>query len=168
MNPEQAMQGTGVPEKPIEPFRNTLAKQVLKLERAKTTTLQINVGLLCNQTCRHCHLSAGPHRRENMSAQTSEEVVAYAKRGKFEVIDITGGAPELNPNIESLVKALSSLTPRLMIRSNLSAIDDRNRDQWLSLLTDRRASSCRALGISKMTAGIIPQTTSSPKRSHNP
>jgi radical SAM/Cys-rich protein len=76
MNPELALQEMGVEERPLETFRQTLAKQALKLERGKTTTLQINVGLLCNQSCRHCHLDAGPHRPENMSAQTAQEVIA--------------------------------------------------------------------------------------------
>src|SRR5512143_164087 len=59
MNPEQALQKVGTAERPLEPFRYTLAKQALKLERGKTTTLQINLGRLCNQTCRHCHMGAG-------------------------------------------------------------------------------------------------------------
>jgi len=138
MNPEQALQETGAAERPLEPFRQTLARQALKLERGKTTTLQINVGLLCNQVCRHCHLGAGPYRQENMSAETAEEVIAYADRSRFDIIDITGGAPELNPNIRTLVKRLSSLAPRLMIRSNLSVLNDQERDGLTELLKDRR------------------------------
>jgi radical SAM/Cys-rich protein len=138
MNPELALQEMGAEERPLETFRQTLAKQALKLERGKTSTLQINVGLLCNQSCRHCHLDAGPHRPENMSAQTAQEVIAYAERSRFDVIDITGGAPELNPNIETLVKELSPLAPRLMIRSNLSALEERYRGEWMGLLKDHR------------------------------
>ena len=138
MNPELALQEMGAEERPLETFRQTLAKQALKLERGKTSTLQINVGLLCNQSCRHCHLDAGPHRPENMSAQTAQEVIAYAERSRFDVIDITGGAPELNPNIETLIKELSPLAPRLMIRSNLSALEERYRGEWLGLLKDHR------------------------------
>jgi len=138
MNPELALQEMGAEERPLETFRQTLAKQALKLERGKTTTLQINVGLLCNQSCRHCHLDAGPHRPENMSAQTAQEVIAYAERSRFDVIDITGGAPELNPNIETLIKKLSPLAPRLMIRSNLSALEERYRGEWMGLLKDHR------------------------------
>jgi len=138
MNPELALQEMGAEERPLETFRQTLAKQALKLERGKTTTLQINVGLLCNQSCRHCHLDAGPHRPENMSAQTAQEVIAYAERSRFDVIDITGGAPELNPNIETLIKELSPLAPRLMIRSNLSVLEERYRGEWLGLLKDHR------------------------------
>ena len=138
MNPELALQEMGAEERPLETFRQTLAKQALKLERGKTTTLQINVGLLCNQSCRHCHLDAGPHRPESMSAQTAQEVIAYAERSRFDVIDITGGAPELNPNIETLIKELSPLAPRLMIRSNLSALEERYRGEWMGLLKDHR------------------------------
>ena len=138
MDLEQALQETGSAERPLEPFGQALANQALRLERGKTTTLQINVGLLCNQSCRHCHLSAGPHRPESMSALTAEAVVAYAERSRFDVIDITGGAPELNPNIERLIKKLSSLAPRLMIRSNLSALEGQNRGEMMGLLKDHR------------------------------
>lgn len=138
MNPEQALQEIGGAERPLEPFRQTLAKHALKLERGKTTTLQINVGLLCNQSCRHCHLDAGPHRPESMGAQTAEEVIAYAERSGFDNVDITGGAPELNPNIEILIKRLSPLATRLMIRSNLSALEEGNRGEWMGFLKDHR------------------------------
>ena len=138
MDLEQALQETGSAERPLEPFGLALANQALRLERGKTTTLQINVGLLCNQSCRHCHLSAGPHRPESMSALTAEAVVAYAERSRFDVIDITGGAPELNPNTERLIKKLSSLAPRLMIRSNLSALEGQNRGEMMGLLKDHR------------------------------
>jgi len=138
MNPGQALQEIGAAERPLDPFRQTLARQALQLERGRTTTLQINVGLLCNQSCRHCHLGAGPDRQENMSTETAEEVIAYAERSGFDIIDITGGAPELNPNIRTLIKQLYSLAPRLMIRSNLSVLNDRERDELTGLLKDRR------------------------------
>ena len=138
MDLEQALQETGSAERPLEPFGQALANQALSLERGRTTTLQINVGLLCNQSCRHCHLSAGPHRPESMSALTAEAVVAYAERSRFDVIDITGGAPELNPHIETMIRNLSDLAPRLMIRSNLSALEGQNRGEMMGLLKDHR------------------------------
>jgi radical SAM/Cys-rich protein len=132
MNPVQALQKTEkISEKEamaVEPFGQTLSKLGLRLERGHTTILQVNVGLLCNQTCRHCHLSAGPGRQENMDSQTVAEVVAYAKRCRFETIDITGGAPELNPNLVSLIESLSPLVSRIMVRSNLSSLNDGTRD----------------------------------------
>ena len=85
----------------IAPFSLTLSRHGLKLDRETTRTLQINTGFLCNQTCRHCHLNAGPDRKENMDLGIIQEVISYAQRGGFEIIDITGGAPELNPYIRN-------------------------------------------------------------------
>ena len=112
----------------VEPFRQTLSRHSLKLERGQTTTLQINVGLFCNQTCRHCHLSAGPGRKENMDLETADQVVDYAQRSSFEIIDITGGAPELNPNLVYLIKRVAPVAPRIMVRTNLSALNDGKRE----------------------------------------
>ncbi|MFH1931110.1 MAG: arsenosugar biosynthesis radical SAM (seleno)protein ArsS [Pseudomonadota bacterium] len=118
----------------IDPFNLTLSRYDLKLEKGQTVTLQINVGLLCNQTCHHCHLSAGPGRKENMDVETVEQVVNYARRSSFQTIDVTGGAPELNPNIVNLLEKLSPLAPRIMFRSNLSALNDGKRDHLIDLL----------------------------------
>lgn len=96
----------------IEPFGSRLVKDNLELSRGETDTLQINVGLLCNQTCLHCHLNAGPARQENMDPETVKAVIAYAERCRFEVIDITGGAPELNPNLEVLLEGLAPHTKK--------------------------------------------------------
>jgi MoaA/NifB/PqqE/SkfB family radical SAM enzyme len=116
-----------------DPFSQVLSTQSLKLKRDRTTTLQINVGLLCNQSCRHCHLDAGPNRREIMDLETAEAVIAYARRSRFGVIDITGGAPEMNPNIISLIEELSPLAPRLMVRSNLTALQGTKGDNLIDL-----------------------------------
>jgi radical SAM/Cys-rich protein len=125
-----AMKGAGN----IEPFNFTLNRHSLKLTRLTTSILQINVGLLCNQICRHCHLNAGPGRKENMTRETIHEVISYAGRSRFEVIDITGGAPELNPNVADLIDKCTSCAPRVMFRSNLSALDDGKRDHLMELL----------------------------------
>jgi radical SAM/Cys-rich protein len=120
----------------VEPFRQTLSRHGLRLERGETTTLQINVGLFCNQTCRHCHLSAGPGRSENMDLETADQVVGYAQRNSFEIIDITGGAPELNPNLVYLIKRLAPLTPRIMVRTNLSALNDGGREHLFGIFRE--------------------------------
>jgi radical SAM/Cys-rich protein len=111
----------------VAPFKSTLSKHQLELVRNHTQTLQLNLGFLCNQTCRHCHLYAGPGRKENMDAATLQEVVAYASRSHFETIDITGGAPELNPHLADLIEKVSPLAPRIMLRSNLSALKAKMR-----------------------------------------
>ena len=65
---------------------------------------QINVGKLCNQTCKHCHVDAGPDRREAMSRETAELCMRALEETSASVVDITGGAPELNPNFRFLVE----------------------------------------------------------------
>jgi len=112
----------------VESFRLALSRHGFELTRGQTNTLQINVGLLCNQSCHHCHLQAGPSRKEVMDAETVDEVVAFVQRSNFQVIDITGGAPELNPNLVNMIEGLSPLAPRILLRSNLTALIDGRRD----------------------------------------
>lgn len=123
---------------PVEPFRQTLAKHGLHLTRGKTTTLQINVGFLCNQTCRHCHFEASPRRQEVLSGETADQVVSLAQRFHFEVIDITGGAPEMNPNLINMIENLSPITPRLMLRSNLTFLADNDPDYLIEVCRKNR------------------------------
>ena len=154
---------------PVEPFRQTLARHGLDLTRVKTTTLQVNVGLLCNQTCRHCHLEAGPNRKEVMSKETVDQVVAMAERFPFEVVDITGGAPELNPNISKMIERLAPLTSRLMLRSNLTALAQGKRDHLIDLckkhrvvivvsfpsLNEMQLESQRGKGVFRVSIGVL-------------
>ncbi len=117
----------------LETFRHNLERRGLVLERDRCTTLQINVGLLCNQTCKHCHLDAGPNRREIMAEKTVREVVDLASGFHFETIDITGGAPEMNPHIQTLISKLAPLTRKLILRSNLTAIAENKQEELLEL-----------------------------------
>ena len=119
---------TGAGTSNLVPFHLTLAEHQLKLMRDETHTLQINMGFLCNQVCRHCHLDAGPDRAENMNLDTVNAVIDYAERSAFETIDITGGAPELNPHLPHLIKKISPHAKRIMLRSNLSALKTRFND----------------------------------------
>jgi radical SAM/Cys-rich protein len=121
-------------------FRETLSHKGLALVRGETTTLQINVGLVCNQACRHCHLEAGPHRQEAMDLPTVDAVVSYARRGAFAVADITGGAPELNPHLARLIAGLTPHVPRIMVRSNLTALTDGPRTALLEVFRRHRVA----------------------------
>jgi radical SAM/Cys-rich protein len=107
---------------PPSRFANTLEEHSIKLAKAETSTLQINVGLTCDLACRHCHLDAGHNRKELMSKDTLEEVIAFAGRFSFASIDITGGAPELLPELPQLVEQLTPLTEKLNVRTNLTAL----------------------------------------------
>ncbi len=123
----------------MEHFNKTLDQQNLHLTRQETGILQINVGFLCNQHCRHCHLDAGPDRKlENMDRKTAEAVADFAKRSGFDTIDITGGAPELNPNLPYLVKSLSPIASKIMLRSNLSVLNREEREALINLMATHR------------------------------
>ncbi len=90
------------------------------LVAAGIETLQVNVGKLCNQTCRHCHVDAGPTRKEIMTRETAELVVGVLCRHEIPNVDITGGAPELNPNFEFLVREARAMGRHVIDRCNLT------------------------------------------------
>jgi radical SAM/Cys-rich protein len=124
----------------LEPFGHNLDRRGLTLERTACTTLQINVGLLCNQTCKHCHLDAGPARQEVMTEKTVNEVINLASRYQFQTIDITGGAPEMNPHIQTLISKLAPFSEKLILRSNLTAIAEDKQDDLLKLCQTNKAA----------------------------
>ncbi|MGE5284527.1 MAG: arsenosugar biosynthesis radical SAM (seleno)protein ArsS [Actinomycetota bacterium] len=131
--------GTGVGDAArVEPFAAALERNDLSLVRGEITTLQVSTGYLCNFRCRHCHLEAGPDRKEIMSRETMGEVVSFARRFPFQVIDITGGAPELVPDLPFLIEGLAPLAPRLMLRANLSALSGAARESLLALCVAHR------------------------------
>ena len=86
------------------------------------TVFQINVGKLCNQTCRHCHVDAGPDRTESMSGETAELCIQALTQTDIPTVDITGGAPELNPNFRWLVEQARALNRHVIDRCNLSIL----------------------------------------------
>ncbi len=120
------------------PFGVSLNKHGKELLRGDTVALQVNVGLLCNQYCKHCHLDAGPDRGEIMSAETKKDVIDFATRFRFSIIDVTGGAPELVPGIEDLVVGLAGLTPQLIFRSNLSALIRPESQELVKVLREHK------------------------------
>ena len=122
----------------MQPFYDKLNEHSLKLVRDQTTTLQVNVGLLCNQLCKHCHLEAGPQRGEVMDQATVREVVAYAQRAGFGAVDITGGAPEMNPHLAELIQGVSPLAQRVMLRANLTALGDGRHEDLFDLLIEHQ------------------------------
>ena len=124
----------------VEPFSKTLAVHRLELRRGATTTLQINVGLRCNQGCHHCHLEAGPHREEMMSWGTAQEVIRFAGRGAFETIDLTGGSPEMHPGLLPMIEKLAPFARRIMLRCNLTILAEEKTGRFIGGL--QSASGC--------------------------
>ncbi|WP_146576578.1 arsenosugar biosynthesis radical SAM (seleno)protein ArsS [Neorhodopirellula pilleata] len=108
---------------PVVAFSDKLAEHVaLPLYRKQLTTLQINVGKLCNQTCTHCHVDAGPDRRESMSHETAQHVMDFLARSEVKTLDITGGAPEMNPQFRMLVREARKLDKQVIDRCNLTIL----------------------------------------------
>ena len=94
------------------------------LKRARLETLQVNLGYKCNQSCVHCHVNAGPQRTELMSSDTITDVLAYLEVSGVKTLDITGGAPELNPHFRSLVMRARALGVHVIDRCNLTILEE--------------------------------------------
>lgn len=97
-------------------------KQLPPLRATDIDVLQINVGKVCNQTCTHCHVDAGPDRRESMSRETAEAIIDALANYDIPTLDITGGAPEMNPNFRWLVEQARQLGRRVIDRCNLTIL----------------------------------------------
>jgi radical SAM/Cys-rich protein len=93
------------------------------LARRRIDTLQVNVGYRCNQSCVHCHVGASPNRTEEMAGETVDLVLAVLGRRPIATLDITGGAPELNPHFRRLVRAARDLGVRVIDRCNLTILE---------------------------------------------
>jgi radical SAM/Cys-rich protein len=93
------------------------------LARRRIDTLQVNVGYRCNQSCVHCHVGASPQRTEEMAGETVDLVVAVLAHRHISKLDITGGAPELNPHFRRLVRAARDLGVRVIDRCNLTILE---------------------------------------------
>jgi radical SAM/Cys-rich protein len=115
------------------------------LKAAGVETLQVNVGKLCNQTCRHCHVDAGPTRAEIMPRAIAEMVVDVLRRYDLKTLDITGGAPELNPNFEYLVTEARVLGRRVIDRCNLTVFFVNGKQYLPEFLRDHQVEITASL-----------------------
>ncbi len=112
------LDATGVPH-----FDDVLRQHQLPLlEADEVQVLQVNVGKLCNQTCVHCHVDAGPDRREVMTRGTAEQVIELLRLHPIPTLDLTGGAPELNPQFRWLVQEARALGRHVIDRCNLTIL----------------------------------------------
>jgi radical SAM/Cys-rich protein len=93
------------------------------IRRGRLDTLQLNVGYRCNQSCVHCHVNAGPTRIEEMPGEIIDTALLFLERRRIATLDITGGAPELNPHFRRLVSAARAMGVRVMDRCNLTVIE---------------------------------------------
>ena len=117
-------------------FARKLAESGLPLRHTKTEVLQINVGKLCNLTCIHCHVNAGPKRKEIMTRETADRLVDWLAKTEIPTVDLTGGAPEMIPDFCYLVERLKALTParHIIDRCNLTILLEPGYEGYASFL----------------------------------
>jgi radical SAM/Cys-rich protein len=105
-----------------------------QIARRKLETLQVNLGYKCNQSCVHCHVNAGPTRTEQMDLATVHDVIAFLAASDVQTLDVTGGAPELNPYFRELVTRARALGVRVMDRCNLTVLEHAGQEDLAGFL----------------------------------
>ncbi len=115
------------------------------LTRDELTTLQINLGYTCNQQCLHCHVNAGPRRTEQMDAMTLALVLDVARARGVATLDLTGGAPELNPGFRQLVRDARALGLHVIDRCNLTILSEPGQEDLATFLAQQRVEIVASL-----------------------
>ncbi len=106
------------------------------LRRQRPDTLQVNLGYTCNQSCVHCHVNAGPNRTEQMDLETVEQVLQVLRAGGITTLDLTGGAPEMNPHFRYLVASARALGVKVMDRCNLTILEEPGYEDMAAFLAE--------------------------------
>lgn len=119
-------------------FNETIKRQLVRITRRTLGTLQVNVGKLCNQACNHCHVDAGPKRTENMELRTVERILELLKKEPgIQTVDITGGAPELNPHFRLLVAEVRKMKKEVIDRCNITVLFEKGQEDTAVFLRDQ-------------------------------
>lgn len=115
------------------------------VHRAALETLQVNLGYLCNLSCVHCHVNAGPHRTEQMDRETIDALLALLDRAAIHTLDLTGGAPELNPHFRYLVREARALDVHVIDRCNLTVLLEPGQEDLADFLAEQQVEICASL-----------------------
>jgi len=107
------------------------------IHRDRLETLQVNLGYLCNQTCLHCHVNAGPRRKEIMSKEIVQTVLDYLAVQQIKTLDLTGGAPEMNPHFRYLVSQATSMGVQVIDRCNLTILEEDGYEGMAAFLAEK-------------------------------
>ena len=116
-----------------------------QIHRRNLERLQVNLGFRCNQSCVHCHVDAGPRRTEEMSLETVRQVLTVIREKKMAVLDLTGGAPELNPHFRYLVSEARALGAHVMDRCNLTILEEPGQDDLAAFLAEHQVEVIASL-----------------------
>jgi radical SAM/Cys-rich protein len=115
------------------------------ISRGRLDTLQLNVGYRCNQSCVHCHVNAGPNRSEEMGHEVADLVLAFLYQRRIATLDITGGAPELNPYFRHLVIAARDMGVHVVDRCNLTILEVRGQEDLAEFLSRQQVEIVASL-----------------------
>jgi len=113
-----------------------IASDFPAISRREIDCLQVNLGYTCNLSCTHCHVNAGPNRKEQMGLQTIEQILEVIRRKKIKTLDLTGGAPEMNPHFSYLVEQATNLDVEVVDRCNLTILEEPGFEWLSSFLAD--------------------------------
>lgn len=115
------------------------------ITRNSVETLQVNLGYKCNQTCTHCHVNAGPNRKEMMTADNIDVVFEYLRKQNIQTLDLTGGAPELHPQFREVVKTARTLNCHVMDRCNLTVFEEPRQEDTAEFLAQHQVEIVASL-----------------------
>ena len=124
---------------------NPSATDFPRLRRKRLQTLQVNLGYLCNQSCTHCHVNAGPNRTEVMTSDTVDAVIDFLDESQVKRLDLTGGAPELNPYFRRLVIAARALNVEVIDRCNLTVLLESGQEDLAEFLAGQEVEIVASL-----------------------
>ena len=124
---------------------NPSATDFPRLRRKRLQTLQVNLGYLCNQSCKHCHVNAGPNRTEVMTSDTVDAVIDFLDESQVKRLDLTGGAPELNPYFRRLVIAARALNVEVIDRCNLTVLLESDQEDLAEFLAGQEVEIVASL-----------------------
>lgn len=129
----------------LETLDKLLPTDFPSIKRATLETLQVNLGYKCNQQCLHCHVNAGPNRKEIMSLETINSILEAVKKLKIKTLDLTGGAPELNPDFKYLVEQARQLSVHVIDRCNLTILTEPKQEYLATFLADNNVEIVASL-----------------------
>jgi radical SAM/Cys-rich protein len=115
------------------------------LRRRRLETVQANLGYVCNQACLHCHVNAGPTRTESMSRETVDHLLGYLAASGATALDLTGGAPELNPHFRDLVARARAMGVKVIDRCNLTILEEPGHEDLADFLAGHRVEIVASL-----------------------
>ena len=115
------------------------------LKAGKIDILQINIGKMCNQVCKHCHVDAGPDRKEIMTKETMQHCLNVLTKHDIGTVDLTGGAPELNPDFLWFVDEIRNLNKHVMVRSNLTILEANGFEEYARFMANHNVEIISSL-----------------------